>query len=320
VIGLVVFAVFGAAFGFGTSLYSLDALRFVQGVACGGIWGGALTWVIATAPRERRATVIGSVIAAATFGTLLGPLLGTLSVAAGTQVVFSAVGVISVALAVWARTYPEPERADPGEAPRRPWRFTPALALGTWLIALEAMTYGAVNVLIPLRMAHLGSPEVVIGAAFLATAAAGTVVGPLVGRVTDRRGPRPVLSAGIVVSALLLPTLPVMPTYVLVAVMLVITLGVPLGAYMIPAMTLMSDSAERAGITLVVVTTLFNLSYAAGETVGAPAAAAVSQATSDTVPLIAIAVLMLLTLLPARAIAGRPQTGSSVTSRLTSAA
>jgi hypothetical protein len=70
--------------------------------------------------------------------------------------------------------------------------------------------------------------------------------------------------------------------------------------YMIPAVSTMTDSAEHLGIALVVTSTLFNLAYAAGETIGAPAAAVVSQASSDAVALVGLGVLMLLTLIPAR--------------------
>ena len=48
-------------------------------------------------------------------------------------------------------------------------------------------------------------------------------------------------------------------------------------------------------MTLVLATTLFNLAYALGETVGAPLSASTAQATSDAVPLLAIALLMVAT-------------------------
>jgi predicted MFS family arabinose efflux permease len=44
-----------------------------------------------------------------------------------------------------------------------------------------------------------------------------------------------------------------------------------------------------------VATTLFNLAYAVGETIGAPAGAALAQSTSDTAPFLLLAALMLLT-------------------------
>jgi MFS family permease len=70
--GLLLFTGAIVAFGFGSGIVVLDVLRFVQGIACGCIWGGGLAWVIAIAPRERRGEVLGSVFASAIFGTLIG--------------------------------------------------------------------------------------------------------------------------------------------------------------------------------------------------------------------------------------------------------
>jgi MFS family permease len=155
-VGLLMFAVSITAFGFASNIVALDALRFVQGSACGCLWSGGLTWVIAVAPRERRGELLGTAIAAAIFGTILGPVMGTLAVA-------------------------------------------------------------------------------------------------------------------------------------------VVTLGGPLTAYTVPAMAVITDSAERLGITLVLSSMLFNIAWAIGEIIGAPAAASISQATSDAVPLALLAAIMLAT-------------------------
>ncbi len=312
--GLTAFAFAVAGFGFGADLVTLDLLRVVQGVACGLIWGGALTWVIAVTPIGRRGATLGSVIGAATLGTLVGPLLGTFAVAAGTELVFSAVGAVSLALAAWVRTHPDPAPPTPETPPRlsatgragrpvRPRLGSPAargLVLGGWMIMLEAMTFGAANVLVPLRLAHFGASGVLIGAAFLGAAALSTALSPLIGRLTDRRGPRRPIAAGLLLSAILIPALALPHSAALLAVLSVLALGGPMTGYMIPAVSTMTDSAERLGIALVVASTLFNLAYAAGETIGAPAAAVISQATSDAVPLVGLGVLMLLTLIPAR--------------------
>ena len=71
----------------------------------------------------------------------------------------------------------------------------------------------------------------------------------------------------------------------LLAIVSVIALGGPLTAYTIPALTVITDTAERLGIPLVVATMMLNLAWASGEVIGAPAAANLSQATSDAVPL-----------------------------------
>jgi DHA1 family multidrug resistance protein-like MFS transporter len=298
-VGLLVFAAAIAGFGFGASIVTLDLLRFVQGVACGCIWGGGLTWVIAVAPRERRGEVFGSVIGAAIFGTLLGPVLGTLAVTIGTQIVFSLVGAVSLALAAWTLEFPEPRRPEPGtRTPFRALTRHPQILLGFWLILLEACTLGATGTLLPLRLARFGLSGVAIGATFLLASLLSTVLATPIGRLVDRRGAGPPLCLGLAVTAALLATLPLPQSALALAVMSVITLGGPLTAYTIPAMSIITDSAERSSLPLVLATMLLNLAWATGETIGAPAAANLSQATTDAVPLLLLAAIMVATLVP----------------------
>ena len=47
--------------------------RFIQGIAGALIWSGALTWLITTAPPERRGSVIGTALGTAVAGALFGP-------------------------------------------------------------------------------------------------------------------------------------------------------------------------------------------------------------------------------------------------------
>jgi MFS family permease len=305
--GLFAFAVWVAAFGFATDIVTLDVLRVLQGIASGCIWGGGLTWVIAASSRSERGHVIGSAIGAATFGTLLGPLLGTFAAAVGTGPAFAAVGAVSLGLAGWVLRYPDPPRPEPG--PRVP--ITKLLGsrtflLAVWLIALEAIALGTTNTLIPLRLSRLGASGVAIGATFLAAAGVSTLLAPLVGRATDRRGPFRPMVAGLVASAVLMAALPLPRSALALAVLSVIALGVPLTGYLIPAASLMTEATERVGIPLAVATMMLNLAYAVGETVGAPAGATISQATSDAVPLLMLAALMALTV-PAAAAVWRRQ-------------
>jgi MFS family permease len=298
-VGLLVFAVAIAAFGFGSDIVTLDLLRVVQGAACGLIWGGGLTWVIAISPRERRGEVLGTVIAAAIFGTLLGPVLGTLAVAVGTRVVFSCVGAVSLMLAAWTLDHPEPPKPKPGtRTPFRALTRSPRILLGFWLILLEACTLGATGTLLPLRLSRFGASGVAIGATFLLASLLSTILAPWIGRLVDRRGAGLPLCLGLSITAVLLATLPLPQSALALAVLSVIMLGGPLTAYTIPAMSIITESAERSGITLVVATMLLNLAWAFGETIGAPAAATLSQATSDAVPLLVLSAIMVLTLRP----------------------
>src|SRR6476660_2481913 len=53
--GLLLLAAASVAFAFGTSFAALASARFVQVVAGAASWAAGLTWLVAVAPRERRA-------------------------------------------------------------------------------------------------------------------------------------------------------------------------------------------------------------------------------------------------------------------------
>jgi MFS family permease len=301
VIGLLLFAVSIAGFGFATSIVTLDALRFIQGAGCGFIWGGGLTWVIIVAPRERRGAMLGSVIGAAIFGTLIGPVLGILAVTVGTGPVFAVVGASAVGLAVWTAGHPEPVRQAPSvqtSSPLRDLARSPLIRLGSWLILVEAATIGATSALLPLRLARFGTHSIVVGVVFLLASLMSMAVAGPIGRTVDRRGAGRPLCVGLVLTAVLMALLPLPHSAVLLAIVSVIALGGPLTAYTIPALTVITETSERLGIPLVVATMMLNLAWAVGEVIGAPAAANLSQATSDAVPLLALSAIMVLTLRP----------------------
>jgi MFS family permease len=294
--GLLGFGLAVAGFGLVASLPALDALRVAQGFFCGLIWGGGMTWVIAAADSERRGAAIGGAVGAATLGTLAGPLLGTVAVTVGTGPVFAVVGAISLALAAWARTYPDPEHPPvPGAVLSQLRRALAAggLGIGFWLTALGAMTFGAANVLLPLRLSHFGAPGWAIGAVFVVASAGSALLSPYIGRTVDRRGARFTLTIGLSISAPLLAVLVLPHSALLLGIVAVVALGGPLTACFIPSVTLMTHATERAAVSLIFATTAMNVAFATGEMIGAPAAAGISQATGDWVPLVLIGALML---------------------------
>lgn len=310
-LGLLLFTGAIVAFGFGSDIATLDGLRFVQGIACGCIWGGGLAWVIAISPPERRGAMLGSVFASAIFGTLVGPVLGTVAVATGTGVVFACVGGVSLALTAWTLQHPEPPRAALGAgAPLRVLAKDPRIAIGCWLILLEAGTIGAAGTLLPLRLSRFGASDVAIGVTFVLASLLALRVNPAVGRLVDRRGILLPLSAGLGAMAVLLVLLPLPRSPLVLAGLTVLTLGGPLTAFGLPAVSVMTDAIERIGAALAFGSMLFNLAWATGETIGAPAAASVSRATSDAVPLSMLGALMLATLLVVRLARGQLEVGT----------
>ena len=94
----------------------------------------------------------------------------------------------------------------------------------------------------------------------------------------------------------MLVLLPIPQSALALAALTVLALGGPLNGCGLPAISIMTEAIERAGAALAFGSMLFNLAWASGETVGAPAAASVSRATSDAVPLVALAALLLATL------------------------
>src|SRR5919201_5723176 len=155
--GLVLLGAASLAFGFGRSIALLDAARFVQGIAGALAWAGAITWLMVTAPASRRGAVIGDVLAIAIAGALLGPAVGALAHAVGTEPVFSSVLVVAIALSILALRLPLPghgERLELREtvaAMRRP-----AVVRATAFVMAPSVLFGVIAVLIPLRIHDLG--------------------------------------------------------------------------------------------------------------------------------------------------------------------
>jgi MFS family permease len=300
-VGLVGFGVAIAGFAVAPDLDALDVLRVVQGAFCGLIWGGGLTWVIAEAPAHLRGATIGGAIGAATLGTMLGPLLGTIALLAGTGPVFCATGAVSIALAGWTWRLPEPTaRPAAGQILRqlRAALRAGGFVFGAWLITLEAILFGAATALLPLRMAHFGAPGWAVGAAFVGASALSALLAPVVGRSVDRRGTMPTVAVGLAAGAPLVAALVLPHGAFLLGLLVVLALGGPMTAGLIPAASLMTEATERVGVTLLLATTMVNVAYATGEVIGAPTAAGLSQSTGDAVPLLTIAVLLLATLAP----------------------
>jgi uncharacterized membrane protein YfcA len=95
------------------------------------------------------------------------------------------------------------------------------------------------------------------------------------------------------------------------AVVSVIVMAGPLTTFEISASSLLTVGAEHAGISLAIATMIFNLSFALGQTIGAPAGASLAQATSDAVPFFVLAALLLLTLALVLAWRRQPQVAAA---------
>jgi predicted MFS family arabinose efflux permease len=295
--GLGLFAAATVTFGLGGSVVALDVSRAAQGLAAGCIWGGGLTWLVAVAPRERVGRLIGIALAAAIFGTVIGPVIGTLAASLSTGATFAAIAAVTVCLMGWTLVVPAPplHRVRGTTSMLSALRRDRTLAVAAWIIALEAMAWGALGALIPLRLAQLGAGQIVIGAVFVIASAIGVAAAPIFGGLSDRREPTLIIRAGLLIAAPLLILIGLASSAIVLALLTIVWAGGALSALGVPASAILTRRAERIGVALAAAAAMFNFAFATGETIGAPAGAAVAQASSDLVPCAALAGLMLAT-------------------------
>lgn len=312
-LGLMLMSITSVGFGFGANAGLLDASRIIQGFAGAFAWTAALTWLTAMAPPDRRGAMIGNMIAAATTGALLGPLVGTIAGHVGRGAVFSAVALLAVGLGaglkIAAPEHTESRREELGaerlvdSSPSPPPRATSELPAalgrlviwsGIWLMFVPGVAQAIIALLAPLRLSHLGASATVIGITFLAAAAIESCVSFFAGRVSDRRGRIRPLQLGLVIGAVLLPSL-ALPSAVAPLATLVVLAGGSVGLFWSPALALFSETAEAIGLSQGVLFALMNVGWAAGQLVGAGVGGELAQSQGDLVALSAAGGLCALT-------------------------
>src|SRR4051812_33117414 len=109
-LGLAVMVVGSVAFPLAHVAALLDLARFAQGAGAAGVWTAGLGWVVGSSGAGRRGAAIGSTMAAATVGTLFGPVLGGVASAAGTEPVFAVAAAFGVVCMLWAERVDAPPR------------------------------------------------------------------------------------------------------------------------------------------------------------------------------------------------------------------
>ena len=303
VVGLLLMAVSSIAFGLANSAALLDVTRFVEGLAGAASWGGALAWIVRAAPAERRAEVIGTAIGAALGGALLGPALGGAAVSLEPAPVFGAVGAIAIVLAVLAARMPSPSgHAVPDFGKLVPAMRDAHVLAGLWMIVLLGLCFGAMDVLVPLRLSALGAGGTAVAATFLLSAVGEMVSSPLAGRVSDRSGRLAPVFWGLPIGGLMLALLP-LPEVAVVVALLVIVAGPAFGCLWAPGMALFSERASPLGVEEVLSFSLANVAWSLGALFGAGGGGGLASLTRDAVPYLLLAGLCAGTLVLVRRLA-----------------
>jgi MFS family permease len=295
--GLTLLAGSSAAFAFAEDVVILDIARFAQGVGGACAWTAGLTWLMVTAPRERRGEVIGSVLAVAIAGIMLGPVLGGVATVVGPEPVFGLVAVLAVALVIRASSTPAvaPETPPSARTVARTILSTPVL-VAFWLVALPSMLSGVINVLVPLRLDDLGASGLAVGAVFLIAAALEAGLSPKIGAFSDRHGRFVPIRIGLIAAAAMAVSLAVPDTVVFLGVLMVVTV-LAMSLLWTPAMALLSDRSEAIGLDLAFGAALVNLAWSGGQVLGGSGGPRLAEATSDPVAYSVVAGLFLATAL-----------------------
>jgi MFS family permease len=293
--GLLLLGVASVVFGFAADIALLDAARFVQGVAGALIWSGALTWLITSTAPERRGSVIGTALGTAIAGALVGPVLGAVAAEVGTEIVFGAVMVIALALAAIAARTPE---AGPPE--RQPLREVAATILSrpvmtaTAFVAVPSLMFGTVEVLLPLRIDELAGGHVAIAGGFIAGAGIEALLAPVAGRYSDRIGRRVPFVVGIAICAVSMVGIAVAQALgPVLAALMIGALGA--GICFAPALTTLSEAADRSELHQGFAAGLSNMAWAAGQSVGAVAGGGLASAAGYAAPSLLVAALLVFT-------------------------
>ncbi|HEY8814744.1 MAG TPA: MFS transporter, partial [Candidatus Dormibacteraeota bacterium] len=209
--------------------------------------------------------------------------------------VFSAVLGIAVVLAAFAARMPE---AGPPE--RQPLRevgatiLTRPILTATAFVAIPSLMFGAVEVLVPLRIDELGGGHVVIAGGFIVGAALEAGLAPVVGRYSDRVGRRIPFVIGIGICACAM--VGIAAAEALGPVLAALILGsLGAGICFTPALTTLSETADLSGLHQGFAAGLSNMAWAAGQTAGALMGGGVASAAGYAVPSLAIAALLIVT-------------------------
>lgn len=308
--GLALMAVASLGFGFAGDAWTLGISRLAQGFGSALSWAGALAWLIAGTPRERRGEMLGTAIGSAVFGALLGPALGAFAEGVGPRPAFVAVAALATGLALWASRTPG-AAAEPqplrvlGRAVR-----SRVIVGGLWLMVLPALLFGVLAVLVPLELDREGWSAAAIAGVFIGAAAIEVFVAPLLGRFSDRRGRllpvRLALTASIAVTVAL-----AIADHPAAVAALVVAAAISFGAFWAPAMALLSDGAERIGLAQGLAFGLMNAAWGGGNSVGPALGGALADAAGDALPYALMAAVCLVTLaaLSRRALLGTRAVG-----------
>lgn len=295
ILGLVGVGLSSLLFGFAGRLEVLDVSRLLLGGFGALLWAGGMSWVISAAPATRRGEFMGVLMAAAVVGEMVGSPVGALADEVGTEYVFGAFVVISALLILLARTVPPVAEAS-GQTARQaiervrnggPSRFVVALLA----VVGPGIAVGLIMVLAPLQFEEVGASAWYLAAVFLMMSVIEAVVGPPIGRLSDRIGRKKPFLVGLsailvaIVFVGLFDSRPVM-------ILAIVLFALGCGAAFTTSFALVTDLATSVGLNQGYSAALTNVGWAGSIIIGAIGGGALLGAGGFTLAVFVMAALM----------------------------
>ena len=154
--------------------------------------------------------------------------------------------------------------------------------------------FGAIEVLVPLRIDSLGGSHGLIAAGFIAGAGLEAMLAPVAGRMSDRVGRRLPYVIGLSICAFAMVVIAVVPSLEEVLAGLIVT-SLGAGLCFAPALTLISDVAEASSLHQGFAAGLSNMAWASGQVIGGIGGGVIASVTGNAAPSLAISLLLVFT-------------------------
>jgi len=269
------------AFGLVGTYGELLVTRFLQGTAGALCWASGIAWLVDVAPRRRRGEMIGIFSGASAAGAVLGPVVGGAAALIGRAEAFAGVAGLALLLAIVAARLPRPaggERQSLTAISKA--HSSRDLLSGQWLVVLPGLLLGTIGVLAPLRLHRLGWGPVGIAGTFLVAAAVGVLARPLISRWADRRGRLGAIRLLLLACIAVTVAIPSLGNRWVLSVFVVSAVST-YGLLWAPAMALVSQAYEEAGVAQALGFAVMNLTSGVGIVVGSAAGGEVAHLAGD---------------------------------------
>lgn len=207
--GMLLLSLTAVMFSLVSGFWPLLACRLAQGVAASATWAATLPLAARLANKNQRGLEMSIVPVAFSLGAIGGPVLGSFGQAREPFAYFAVLPLVLAGLAFCV--IPDRRAAagsdDPLSLAALRQVLSSRLSSACLVILVSCAALGAMEMLLPLQLAHIGWSRHEIGLLFAAWGAAALLCQPLIGAWSDRRGRQEPMILGLVAAAFLIPGL-----------------------------------------------------------------------------------------------------------------